>query len=121
MQRKIFIMSALCGLCTGILSGLIWVAISGVNWLGVLVICLIFLINACLGGIIAASIHSKFSRCPITLALYVGHTLPLGIYLLFAYFEADASMEAWYLLFLVGGFIISLIPVAICRYFLTKY
>lgn len=78
-SRKIFISSVLCGIGTGILCSLFWLAISGVNWFGFLVIDLVFLINACLSGIIAA----------------------------------DASTEAWYLLFLIGWLIGAAIPAAI--------
>lgn len=111
--RKIIISSIVCGICTGIICSLLWLAISGVNWIGFLEIDLFFLINACLGGIIAALIHSKFSRCPIFVDLYIGNTLPAGIFLLFFLLIADHSTKAWGLVFLIGWLIISLIPVAI--------
>ena len=113
--RKIIISSIVCGICTGIICSLLWLAISGVSWLGFIEIDLLFWGNACLGGIIAALIHSKFPRCPNFLKLYIGNTLPIGIILL-----CSSSTEAWCLLFLIGWLIISPIPVAITCIFLKK-
>lgn len=113
--RNILIASTLCGICTGILCGILWLVISGVNWFGFLVIDLVFLINACLSGIIAAFIHSRFPRFSITLALYIGNAMPIGLLLLCSYFVADASMVAWYLLFLIGWLIVSAISAFITR------
>lgn len=92
--RKIIIASIVCGIITSILCSVLWLAISGVNWFGLLGIDLVFLINACLAGFIAAFIHNKFSRLSITHTLYIGNTLPLGILLLCSFFTADASTEA---------------------------
>ena len=118
--RKIIISSIVCGICTGIICSLLWLAISGVNWFGFFEIDLLFGGNACLGGIIAALIHSKFPRCSNFLKLYIGNTLPIGIILLCSFFLADPSTEAWCLLFLIGWLIISPIPVAITCIFLKK-
>lgn len=118
--RQIIVASTLCGICIGILCGLLWMAISGVNWFGFIMIDLIFLINACLGGIIAALIYSKFRRCPMTLCLYIGNTFPIGIFLFCSFFVADSSTEAWYLFFLTGWLIIATIPAAITSYLIKK-
>lgn len=118
--KEIIIASALCGLCTGIFCSILWLAISGVNWFGFLAIDLAFLLNACLGGIIAMFIHSKSCRMPIGLSIYIGNTLPLSLYLLYSFSAADASTEAWYLMFLVGWLIISVIPAVIASSLLRK-
>lgn len=118
--REIVIASALCGLCTGIFCSILWLAFSGVNWLGFFAIGLAFLLNACLGGLIAMFIHSKFSRTPISLAIYIGNALPLGLYLLCSFFAADASTEAWFLIFLVGWLIISVIPAVMASSVIRK-
>ena len=120
ITRKIIIASIVCGICTGILCSLLWLAISGVNWFGFFEIDLFFLINACLGGIIAALIHRKFNCIPITLDLYIGNSLPIGIFLLYSFFLADPSTEAWYLLSIIGWLIISIIPAAITSSFIKK-
>ena len=118
--RKIIISSALCGLCIGIICSLLWLAISGFNWFGFFVIDLLFGGNACLGGIIAALIHSKFKLIPITIALYIGNALPISILLLCSLIVADASMEGWYFLFLIGWLIGAAIPAAITRVLMEK-
>lgn len=109
ITRKIIISSALCDLCIGVLCSALWQA----EWFAFLVIVFVFLINGCLGGIITAFFHSKFKRIPITIALYIGNILPIGILLLCSLIVADASMEGWYLLFLIGWLIGAIIPAVI--------
>ena len=109
----IFVASFICSLLTCVFCSIIWMAISGVNWLGLLVIWLAFVINACLCGSTATLIHLMFSRLPITMTLYLGNVIPLGIYLFTSYCISPPSVEAWYLLFLIGWIFMSIIPVAV--------
>ena len=114
--RKIIVASTVCGICTGIICASLWRA----EWEGFFVLGIAFLINGCLGGIIAAFIHNKFKRIPITIALYIGNAQPLGIFLLCNLIVADASIEAWYLLFLIGWLIGAAIPAAITGALIEK-
>lgn len=114
--RKIIIASTVCGLCTGIICASLWRA----EWEVFFVLGIAFLINGCLGGIIAAFIHNKFKRIPITIVLYIGDVLPLSIFLLCNLIVADASIEAWYLLFLIGWLIGAAIPAAITGALIEK-
>lgn len=52
-------------------------------------------------------------KLPITMTLYLGNVIPLGIYLFTSYCISPPSVEAWYLLFLIGWIFLSIIPVAV--------
>lgn len=95
-------------------------AVSGVNWFGFLVLDLAFTVNACLCGIIASSIHWIFNRIPIPLVLYIGNIMPFGILFLISFCIATQDAEGWYLLFLIGWLIMSIIPVAVTSYIVDK-
>lgn len=120
MFRRIFIASLLCGIGTGIVCSLIWLLISGVNWFVFPIIMGLFLTNACLAGLISSLLYLKCRVKSLFLSLYLGNTIPLCIYLLISFFQADASMEAWYLLFLIGWIVISAVPAMITRVLIKK-
>lgn len=95
-------------------------AVSGVNWFGFIVLDLAFLINACLCGIVATSIQWMFSRLPTTIILYLGNIIPFGILFLISFCIAPQDAEGWYLLFLIGWLIMSIIPVAVTSFIVNK-
>lgn len=118
--QLIFIASSLCSLFTCVLCSIIWMVISGVNWFGFIVLDLAFIANAFLCGIVSAAIHSMFSRLYITLTLYFGNITPLGTFLLISFCIATPDVKAWFLLFLIGWLIMSIIPVAVTSYIVNK-
>lgn len=120
MKKKILIASICCSLCTGIIASILWLAISEVNWFGFFAIDVVFLINGFLSGAIASCIQTLFKRFPIMLSLYLGNTIPLGVLLLVLFFMAKPSMEAWFLLLLIGWLIISIIPTVITSFFVKE-
>ena len=113
MTKKILLACTCSSLCTGIIASILWLAISGVNWLGFFAIDAVFLINGLLSGAIASFIQGQFKHFPIMLSLYLGNTIPLGVLLLVLFLKAEPSMEAWFLMFLIGWLIVSIIPTAI--------
>lgn len=118
--RAIFIASSLCSLFTCVLCSLIWMALSGVNWFGFIVLDLAFLVNGCLCGIVASGFHAMFNRLPIPLVLYLGNIIPLGIFFIISFCISPSDLRAWYLLFLVGWMIMSIIPVAVASSIVNK-
>lgn len=119
-KQLIFVASSLCSLFTCIFCSIIWMAISEVNWLGFLIIDLAFIVNACLCGIIATLIHCMFSRLSVTMILYLGNIIPFGIFLLISFCIATQDAEGWFLLFLIGWLLMSIIPVAITSYIVNS-
>lgn len=119
-KQLIFIASFLCSLLTCIISSVIWMAISGVNWLGILVLDFAFIVNACLCGIMATFIYCMFSRLPVSMMLYLGNIIPFGVFLLVSFCMATPDVSAWYLLFLIGWLVMSIIPVAVTSYIVNK-
>lgn len=118
--RAIFIASSLCCLFTCVLCSIIWMVISGVNWFGFIVLDLVFTVNAFLCGIVATSIQWMFSRLPTTIILYLGNIIPFGILFLISFCIATQDAEGWYLLFLIGWLIMSIIPVAVTSYIVNS-
>jgi len=115
MFRRLFIASVLCGIGTGIVCSLIWLSVSGVDWFVFPIIIGIFLTNACLAGLISSLLYLKCRVKSLFLSLYLGNTIPLSSYLLISFFQAGPSLEAWYLLYLIGWIVISVVPALITR------
>ena len=118
--QSIFIASSLCCLFTYVLCSIIWMVTSGVNWFGFVMLDLAFIANACLCGIVATSIQWMFSRIPTTIVMYLGNIIPFGILFLISFCIAPQDAEGWYLLFLIGWLIMSIIPVAVTSYIVNK-
>lgn len=108
--RAIFIASSLCSLFTCVLFSVIWMV----------PLDLAFLVNACLCGIVASGFHTMFSRLPIPLVLYLGNIIPLGIFFIISFCISPSDLRAWYLLFLIGWLIMSIIPVAVASSIVNK-
>lgn len=120
MFKRIFIASFLCGIVTGIVCCLLWLLISGVNWFGFSPIIITFIANGCLAGLISYLLYVKCRLKSLSLSLYLGNTIPLCVCLLIIFFQADASTEAWPLLFLFGWLLLSVIPAIITRVLLQR-
>lgn len=119
-KQLIFVASFLCSLFTCIFCSVIWMAISGVNWLGIFVLDLAFIVNAGLCGIMATFIRSVFSSLPTSMILYLGNIIPFGVFLLISFCISTPDVSAWYLLFLIGWLVMSIIPVVVTSYIVNK-